>query len=107
MANVGPLIVPTTKAQFRARSVAIRALRSSARVRGRVGIAIAPSKPDVVYAFIDNWNSDPDTIYDDEYAPSGTLTPWRFMFLNEAQFAEIDKTIATLSDKYLSREAAE
>ncbi len=58
---------------------------------GRIGLSVSESNPNVVYAFIDNWNADPDTIYDDEYAPSGTLTPWRFLQLKDDQFNQIPK----------------
>lgn len=67
---------------------------------GRIGLAVAPSKPNIVYAFIDNFNSDPDTVYDDEYAPSGTLTAYRFLFMNEAQFSQLPKE--TL-DRFVTR----
>ncbi len=62
---------------------------------GRIGLAVAPSKPDVVYAFVDNWNADPDAIYEDEYTPSGILTPRRFMLLDKDRFAAVDKAIMT------------
>ncbi len=33
---------------------------------GRIGLSVSESNSNVVYAFIDNWNADPDTIYVDE-----------------------------------------
>ncbi len=41
---------------------------------GRIGLAIAPSKPDIVYAFLDNQNPDQDSDRFDERSPNGTLT---------------------------------
>lgn len=62
---------------------------------GRIGLALAPSKPDVVYAFIDNWNADADSIYEDEYQPSGVLTPNRFLLLDKEKFLAVDKAVMT------------
>jgi len=45
---------------------------------GRTALALAPSRPDTVYAFIDNQGSDMDTGRNDDYQPGGTLTLSRF-----------------------------
>lgn len=45
---------------------------------GRIGLAVAPSKPDTVYAFLDNQNPDPDTDKIDERQPNGRLTLQRY-----------------------------
>lgn len=59
---------------------------------GRIGLAIAPSKPDTVYAWIDNQaqDEDPDA---DERQPGGELTIRRFMRLDEKVFLEIDREV--------------
>ncbi len=45
---------------------------------GRTALAIAPSRPDTVYAFVDNQGSDMGTGTGDDYQPGGTLTLNRF-----------------------------
>ncbi|MBX3119717.1 MAG: hypothetical protein KF784_11675 [Fimbriimonadaceae bacterium] len=62
---------------------------------GRIGLAVAKSKPNVLYAFVDNWNADPDSIYEDEYTPSGQLTPRRFMLLDKDKFVAVEKATMT------------
>ena len=59
---------------------------------GRIGLAIAESKPDTIYAFIDNWNPDPEAEFEDERTPSKQLTLRRFRMLTETQFAELPRT---------------
>jgi photosystem II stability/assembly factor-like uncharacterized protein len=58
---------------------------------GRIGIAIAESKPDTVYAFVDNWNPDPEAEFEDEFAPSRQLTLRRFRMLDESMFAALTR----------------
>jgi photosystem II stability/assembly factor-like uncharacterized protein len=57
---------------------------------GRVGLAIAPSKPDTIYAWIDcqDVSIDPNA---DERAISGDLTLRRFLNIDDKVFAEVDK----------------
>ncbi|MBC8065187.1 MAG: hypothetical protein H7Y17_10180, partial [Chlorobia bacterium] len=59
---------------------------------GRIGLAIAPSKPDTIYAWVDNQanDEDPDA---DERLPSGELTVRRFVRTDEKVFVEIDKEV--------------
>jgi photosystem II stability/assembly factor-like uncharacterized protein len=63
---------------------------------GRTSLAIAPSHPDTVYAFVDNNGSDMDTGTGDDYQPSGTLTLSRFRRMT-------DEAIKGLDEKELSR----
>lgn len=61
---------------------------------GRIGLAIAPSNPDRVYAYIDNQGGDPDTLYRDENLPGGTLTAKRFRMITDPKvFTSIDKAV--------------
>lgn len=63
---------------------------------GRVGIALAPSKPDRLYAYIDNQGGDEDALYRDEYVRSGILTAKRFRQIPSAEiFAAIDPKVIT------------
>jgi len=57
---------------------------------GRIGLAIAPSKPDVVYAFLDNQNPDTDTDEIDEKQPDGRLTLQRFRRMTLEVLLKID-----------------
>ncbi len=57
---------------------------------GRIGLAISPSRPDTLYAWIDNQSKDNDPEAD-ERVPSGDLTVRRFMRIDEKVFVEIDK----------------
>lgn len=69
---------------------------------GRIALALAPSKPDTIYAFIDNQGIDPDTIFQDEWAPSGTLTPYRFKLLSKEQFIALDpKVVEAFASRYM------
>lgn len=45
---------------------------------GRIGVAIAPSKPDTVYAFYDNQNADEESHERDERTAAGRLTLMRY-----------------------------
>lgn len=58
---------------------------------GRIGLALCASRPDTVYAFVDNQAEDEDWADSDETVPSGRLTPRRFMHLDEDTIAQIDK----------------
>lgn len=58
---------------------------------GRIGLALSTSKPDTVYAFIDNQAAYKDTLDEDEFQPSGTLTPHRFVLLTEDEFLQVPK----------------
>lgn len=61
---------------------------------GRIGIALAPSKPDRIYAYIDNQGGDEDTLYRDENTPGGTLTAKRFRLIKDPKvFLAIDRKI--------------
>lgn len=60
---------------------------------GRIGLAVAPSKPNVVYAFIDNQSADAETWSIDERQPSGVLTPRRFKLLDAQQFGLLEKSV--------------
>lgn len=60
---------------------------------GRTTIAIAPSKPDVVYAFQDNWGGDEGFDARDERAPSGRMTVRRFASLSPKQIRELDTAV--------------
>lgn len=60
---------------------------------GRTSIAIAPSRPDTVYAFVDNQDSDLDTGTYDEYQPDGTLTLSRFRRLTEVAMRGLDEKV--------------
>ncbi|HMS56629.1 MAG TPA: hypothetical protein PKA27_14640 [Fimbriimonadaceae bacterium] len=72
---------------------------------GRIGIAIAESKPDTVYAFFDNQGGDSDTIWKDEYQPGGILTLNRYWWLTEDEFLKVPKDVLTkFVESYLPRE---
>ncbi|MBS1721948.1 MAG: glycosyl hydrolase [Armatimonadetes bacterium] len=90
---------------------------------GRIGLAVAPSKPDTVYAFLDNQNLDENTDKIDERQPNGRLTIQRFkrtsldvlltvpestlkLFLNTylPTEAKAEDVIAQLKDKKLDKE---
>lgn len=60
---------------------------------GRTGIAVAPSSPNIVYAFFDSYNADTNTADYDERAASGELTPRRFLLLDEEKFLKLDKKV--------------
>lgn len=67
---------------------------------GRIGLAMAPSNPDTLYAFYDNQSQDEDTIYKDEFVASGILTARRFAMIKDPEvFLKIDRKI---SGKFLS-----
>jgi photosystem II stability/assembly factor-like uncharacterized protein len=60
---------------------------------GRIGLAIAASKPDTVYALLDNQALRPDSEIVDEEAPAGELTPRRLRKLDAAGFAKLSDAV--------------
>ncbi|MBA4293477.1 glycosyl hydrolase [bacterium] len=60
---------------------------------GRTSLAIAPSRPDTVYAFVDNQSSDPDSGTYDEYQPDGVLTLSRFRRLTDEGIKGLDEKV--------------
>lgn len=67
---------------------------------GRIGIALAPSKPDRLYVYVDNRGGDPDTLFRDENLPSGNLTAPRFHMIQDPKvFTAIDIKIL---DRFVS-----
>lgn len=56
---------------------------------GRIGLALCETKPDIMYAFIDNWNPDPEEQWEDEYTASRQLTLKRFRYLTEETFVKL------------------
>lgn len=44
---------------------------------GRAGLAVSPADPNRVYVYMDTYQGDPDTQWDDERVPDGDLTVWR------------------------------
>lgn len=60
---------------------------------GRIGLATTPSKSGVVYAFVDNFNPNPDELFEDEYIRPGTLTVRRFLKLDEELFLKLDTNL--------------
>jgi photosystem II stability/assembly factor-like uncharacterized protein len=62
---------------------------------GRIGLAIAASRPDTVYAVLDNQARRPDTEPPDEETPPGELTPRRLRTLDADSFARLpDEVVA-------------
>ncbi len=57
---------------------------------GRIGLAIAASRPETVYAVLDNQAFRPDTEPFDEEAPPGDLTPRRLKALTPETFSRLD-----------------
>lgn len=58
---------------------------------GRIGLAIAKTKPDRIYAFLDNQNPDQDTDKIDERQPDGRLTLHRFRRATLEVFLQVDE----------------
>jgi photosystem II stability/assembly factor-like uncharacterized protein len=56
---------------------------------GRTGLALCESKPNVVYAFVDNQGDDPDWEIEDERLPSGRLSARRFLRLNDETLSNV------------------
>ncbi|MDQ2978442.1 MAG: glycosyl hydrolase [Acidobacteriota bacterium] len=67
---------------------------------GRIGLALAASRPDTLYAVVDNQALRPETEGFDEEAPPGDLTPRRLKALTPEAFARLDD--ATLA-RFLQR----
>ncbi len=57
---------------------------------GRIGLALAPSRPDTLYALVDNQSRRPPTELVDEETPSGELTPRRLRGLDAGAFVRLD-----------------
>jgi photosystem II stability/assembly factor-like uncharacterized protein len=62
---------------------------------GRIGLAVAASKPDTVYAVLDNQALRPESEIFDEDAAPGELTPRRLRKLDAAGFARLDDAVVT------------
>lgn len=60
---------------------------------GRTGLAMCDSKPNVVYAFVDNQADDVDWPGEDERVPSGRLTTRRFLLLTDELLWQIDPKV--------------
>ncbi|HEV8118218.1 MAG TPA: glycosyl hydrolase, partial [Thermoanaerobaculia bacterium] len=60
---------------------------------GRIGVAIAASKPQTLYAVVDNQARRPDTEVFDEEAPPGELTPRRLKKLDAEAFLKLDDAV--------------
>ena len=60
---------------------------------GRIGLAIAPSRPGTVYAVLDNQARRPDAEAFDEETPPGELTPRRLKKLTAEGFARLDDAV--------------
>lgn len=58
---------------------------------GRTALAIAPSHPDTVYAFVDQQGAEKEAGDIDEYQPAGTLTMTRFRALTDAGLRKLDE----------------
>jgi photosystem II stability/assembly factor-like uncharacterized protein len=67
---------------------------------GRIGLAVAASRPQTLYALIDNQARRPDTEPPDEETPPGEITPRRLRALSPEAFARLDD--ATVS-RFLRR----
>lgn len=69
---------------------------------GRTAIAVAPSNPDVVYAYMDNQGSDMNTGTYDEFQPGGNLTFNRFRRMSEDGLRKIEeRTLVTFLRSYM------
>ena len=60
---------------------------------GKTGLSNCATKPNVVYAFVDNQGDDPEWASIDEKTPSGKLTLRRFLLLDEETFPKVDKAV--------------
>ncbi|MEW6367763.1 MAG: glycosyl hydrolase [Acidobacteriota bacterium] len=60
---------------------------------GRIGLAIYPADPQVIYATVDNQHRKPPAEVPDEDTPSGELTPRRLRGLTKEQFLAVDKGV--------------
>lgn len=62
---------------------------------GRIGLAIASSRPATVYAVLDNQQRRPESELFDEETPPGELTPRRLRKLSAEAFARLDDAVVT------------
>lgn len=60
---------------------------------GRIGLALAPSRPGTLYAVLDNQARRPPAEVTDEETPSGELTPRRLRGLSAAAFTRLDDAL--------------
>jgi photosystem II stability/assembly factor-like uncharacterized protein len=60
---------------------------------GRIGLALPASRPQTVYAVIDNQAQRPESEPVDEEAPPGELTPRRLRALSAENFAKLDDAV--------------
>jgi photosystem II stability/assembly factor-like uncharacterized protein len=60
---------------------------------GRIGLALAASRPATLYAVVDNQARRPETEPFDEETPPGELTPRRLLHLSGAAFARLDDAV--------------
>ena len=58
---------------------------------GRVGLATTPADPKLVIAYVDNQGENRGFAEEDDRAPSGKLTPRRFLRLDEAAFLDLPR----------------
>lgn len=62
---------------------------------GRIGLALSPSRPDTLYAVLDNQERRPESEPFDEETPPGELTPRRLKKLDQDAFARLDDAIVS------------
>ncbi len=60
---------------------------------GRIGLAVAPSRPDTLYAVLDNQARRPESETFDEETPPGELTPRRLRRLDAEGFSRLDEGV--------------
>jgi photosystem II stability/assembly factor-like uncharacterized protein len=60
---------------------------------GRIGVALAASRPQTLYALVDNQARRPDSEPPDEETPPGELTPRRLRGLTAEGFAQLDDAV--------------
>jgi photosystem II stability/assembly factor-like uncharacterized protein len=60
---------------------------------GRIGLAVAASRPQTLYALVDNQARRPDSEPPDEETPPGELTPRRLGALSAESFAQLDDAV--------------
>ena len=62
---------------------------------GRIGLALAASRPDTLYAVLDNQTRKPDTEPFDEETPPGELSPRRLKKISAQEFARLDDNVVS------------
>lgn len=73
---------------------------------GRAALAVAPSRPDTVYVFIDNQGGDEGTGDKDEYQPDATLTLNRFRRMSAEAIRKLDeKELSRFLRPYLPQDS--